>query len=56
MEIIFSEESKNQLLEFKLAGETNILKKIRALIEFIKISPFEGLGKPEPLKYNFSGK
>ena len=36
--------------------EKQILKKIRALIESIKISPFEGIGKPEQLKYNFAGK
>lgn len=31
------------------------LKKINALIMDIKRSPFDGIGKPEPLKHSFSG-
>ena len=31
------------------------LKRINALIKDIKRSPFEGIGKPEPLKNNLSG-
>lgn len=29
--------------------------KIKELIEDIILHPFEGIGKPEPLKYEFSG-
>ena len=31
------------------------LKRINALINDIKRSPFDGIGKPEPLKENLSG-
>lgn len=31
------------------------LKRINALIADIKRSPFEGIGKPEPLKHDLSG-
>ena len=31
------------------------LKRINQLIENVKRSPFEGVGKPEPLKENLSG-
>ena len=31
------------------------LKRINRLIENVKRSPFEGIGKPEPLKENLSG-
>ena len=31
------------------------LKRINALIKDIKRSPFEGIGKPEPLRGNLSG-
>ena len=31
------------------------LKKINGLIKDIQRSPFEGIGKPEPLKNNLSG-
>ena len=30
-------------------------KKINRLIKEIKRDPFEGIGEPEPLKYNWSG-
>jgi len=32
-----------------------VQQRISALIESIQQNPFEGIGKPEPLKYNFSG-
>jgi toxin YoeB len=31
------------------------LKRINQLIEVVKRTPFEGIGKPEPLKGNLSG-
>ena len=32
------------------------MNKITALIEDILLHPFEGIGKPDPLKYQLSGK
>ena len=32
-----------------------VIKKINELIKEISRSPFEGIGKPEPLKYDLSG-
>ncbi|MEY4591489.1 MAG: hypothetical protein RIR18_384 [Pseudomonadota bacterium] len=32
-----------------------ILKRVNLLIKDIQRDPFEGIGKPEPLKFNFSG-
>jgi toxin YoeB len=32
-----------------------MLKRINLLIRDIQCEPFSGLGKPEPLKFNFSG-
>lgn len=37
------------------ATDKQILKKINALIKEIKRSPFEGIGKPEPLKHDLKG-
>ena len=31
------------------------IKRINALIKDIDRDPFDGIGKPEPLKYNYSG-
>ena len=35
--------------------DKKILKKINALIKEIMRTPFEGRGKPEPLKYDLTG-
>ena len=35
--------------------DKKILKRINRLIEDIKRNPFEGIGKPEPLTYRYSG-
>ena len=32
-----------------------MLKRVNALIKDIQRSPFDGIGKPEPLKHAFSG-
>lgn len=37
------------------AQDRRTLKRINTLISVIKRNPFEGLGKPEPLKGNLSG-
>ncbi len=55
MEIKFSENALKELNFWKQSGNTIILKKIRALVESINASPFDGIGKPEPLKNNLSG-
>jgi len=36
-------------------NDKKVLKKINTLIKDIKREPFNGLGEPEPLKYNWSG-
>ncbi|WP_159567847.1 Txe/YoeB family addiction module toxin [Streptococcus halichoeri] len=35
--------------------DQKVLKRINRLIEDIKRAPFEGIGKPEPLTYHYSG-
>lgn len=56
MEIVFTDAAKKDLEWWQKTGKTAILKRIRVLIESILQSPFEGIGKPEPLKYNLIGK
>jgi toxin YoeB len=36
-------------------NDKKVLRRINALIKDIQRSPFEGLGKPEPLKHQLSG-
>ncbi|MCA0445565.1 MAG: Txe/YoeB family addiction module toxin [Bacteroidetes bacterium] len=35
--------------------DKKMLKKINELIKDIQLHPFEGIGKPEPLKYDLAG-
>ena len=52
---IHAEGAKEDIARFKKAKKDNILKKIRQLIESIQSTPFEDIGKPEPLKYELTG-
>jgi len=56
MEVIFIGKAEKDLKEWKHAGNETVLKRIRKLIEEIQRDPYAGIGKPEPLKYNLSGK
>lgn len=55
MEIIYSEIAQEDILYWRKSGNKGIQKKIQSLIEDIKKTPFEGIGKPHALKYNLSG-
>lgn len=55
MEIIFSPESLDDLQFWKQSGNIKIQNKILKLLNSIKETPYEGLGKPEALKHNWSG-
>jgi len=37
------------------AADKSMLKKVNALMKEIEHNPFEGAGKPEPLKHQYSG-
>ena len=56
MQIEFTSEAKNDFDYWVKTGNKSILKKIGQLIESIEKNPFEGLGKPEPLKHSLAGK
>lgn len=55
MEIVFSPESLEDLQFWKQSGNVKIQNRIEKLLESIKETPYEGLGKPEALKYNWFG-
>ena len=55
MEVAYSKEAKEDLLHWRKSGDKAVQKKISDLIESIKLSPFEGIGKPESLKHDLSG-
>lgn len=53
MRILWDERAWDEYLSWQ--GDKRTLKKINLLIKNIQRSPFEELGKPEPLKGDFSG-
>ena len=55
MEIIFSNKAKKDLEFWSKSGNKSFIKKISELLRAIVENPFEGIGKPEPLKHNLSG-
>ena len=52
MRKIWSDEAWNDYLYWQ---NENLLKRINLLVKDIERNPFNGLGKPEPLKNNLSG-
>ena len=54
--ITLSEQARKEYLYFSQSGNKAILNKVAALLNDIAEHPYTGLGKPEPLKYDLSGK
>lgn len=52
--IQFSPDAINDLKKFK-SGNQNLAFRVFELISDIQSNPFLGIGKPEPLKGNYSG-
>ena len=54
MRITFSKNSWEEYTSWQVEDK-QILRKINELIKDIQRHPFEGIGKPEPLKYDLAG-
>ena len=54
MRLVFSENAWGDYLHWQKA-DRKILERINYLIQEILRSPYEGIGKPEPLKYDLTG-
>ena len=54
MKLIFSEHAWEDYLYWQRT-DRKILQRINTLIREIQRAPFEGIGKPEPLKHGLSG-
>jgi toxin YoeB len=54
MQVTFSPKAKEDF-DYWLVNNKPIARKIVSLIEALSLNPFEGIGKPEPLKHNLSG-
>jgi toxin YoeB len=54
MKLTFSTKAWEQYLYWQ-STDRKILKRINTLIKDIQREPYEGIGKPEPLKHGLSG-
>jgi toxin YoeB len=54
MRIIFSKNAWEDYTSWK-TEDKKTLKKINALIKDIQHNPYDGIGKPEPLKFDLAG-
>jgi len=56
MEIKLTPPAERDLNHWKKTNNQQVLKRIRELLESILASPFIGIGKPEALKYQLTGR
>lgn len=54
MNILFTKQSWDDY-QYWLKNDKSLLKRINLLIQDIIRNPFDGIGKPEPLKYQLQG-
>ena len=55
MELSLTDTAKDDLRFFGKSGQKQVLKKIEQLLSEMQVTPFDGTGKPEPLKYGLTG-
>ena len=56
MEIIISDIAEEHIAYWNETNNVAVQKRITALKNAIIVSPYTGIGKPEPLKYELAGK
>lgn len=56
MEIVLSIKAQKHIEFWKKTNNLTVQKRIIELKNAILIDPFKGIGKPEPLKHDLSGK
>ena len=54
MKLVFSEHAWEEYLHWQKT-DRKVVQRIHALIRDVQRTPFEGIGKPEPLKHALSG-
>ena len=55
MNVSFTENAWEDYLYWQKADK-RVIRRINELLKDIRRNPFEGLGKPEPLKYDLAGQ
>jgi toxin YoeB len=55
VEIIYTDKAIDDISYWKKSGNISVQKKITNLLKSIEETPFDGIGKPEPLKHELKG-
>ena len=55
IKVIYLPRAQADLSYWKKSGNKIIQQRISKLIQSISETPFEGIGKPEPLKHDYTG-
>ena len=55
IKIVYLSPAQADLAYWKKSGNKAIQQRIGKLIQSISETPFDGIGKPEPLKHDFAG-
>ena len=53
--IILSAKAEKDLKKIYLSGDKSSIKKIEIIFKELAENPYEGIGSPEPLKYDYKG-
>ena len=56
MKIRFTNHAQEDIEFYKKSNNRIVLNKINSLLKALRNNPISGLGKPEPLKHDLSGK
>jgi toxin YoeB len=56
MEIELTSDAQQDLVYWQKTNNVKILARVRQLLESMAQTPYQGIGKPEPLKHKLSGK
>lgn len=56
MEVAYLAKALEDVKFWQKSGNTKVQKRINQIIESIQKSPYEGIGKPEALKHDLTGK
>ncbi|MQY17881.1 Txe/YoeB family addiction module toxin [Nocardia macrotermitis] len=54
MRVVFSERAWQEYTAF-LQDDRAVLRQVNALVKAILADPFDGIGKPEPLRHDLAG-
>jgi toxin YoeB len=55
VEVDFLDKALDDIDYWKKSGNKTVQSKIAKLLESICLTPYSGIGKPEPLKYELNG-